>query len=144
MAASIISPCFRFRLWRILVLITRTFGLHQWRRSMALNKIMGALFFRATTMSVQGKILMLAAIMLSMPFVDWSAETRARQRDDEINKIFASLREPGTPGAAILVKKDGKIVLRRNYGLRDLRNKVPIDSKTNFRLASCTKQFTAM
>jgi CubicO group peptidase (beta-lactamase class C family) len=111
---------------------------------MPLNEIVSALFFRAMTISVRGKILMLAAVVLSLPFADWSAETKARQRDDEIDRIFASLRQPGAPGAAVLVKKDGKIVLRRNYGLRDLRNKVAIDSQTNFRLASCTKQFTAM
>src|SRR5436305_1386434 len=146
MALSIISPCFRFRLWRILVLITRTCGLHRWRRSMALNEIAGIrVLDRAMTTNVRGRVLMLAAIQLFMPFAHWSsAQTRARQRDDEINKIFASLREPGAPGAAVLVKKDGKIVLRRNFGLRDLRNKVAIDSQTNFRLASCTKQFTAM
>jgi CubicO group peptidase (beta-lactamase class C family) len=36
------------------------------------------------------------------------------------------------------------VLFERGYGVRELRNKQAIDSTTNFRLASCTKQFTAM
>lgn len=75
------------------------------------------------------------------PFPDQGATAR---RDDKIDQIFAGLREPGAPGVAILVKKDGRVILQRNYGMRDLRTQKAIDSQTNFRLASCTKQFTAM
>jgi len=48
------------------------------------------------------------------------------------------------PGFAVLVRKDGQTVFERGYGLRDLRTKAKIDARTNFRLASFTKQFTAM
>lgn len=48
-----------------------------------------------------------------------------------------------TPGFAMLVKKDGKIVFENGYGARDLRTKTKIDAQTDFRLASFTKQFTA-
>ena len=44
----------------------------------------------------------------------------------------------------MLVEKDGKIVFEKGYGVRDLRTKTGIDAQTNFRLASFTKQFTAM
>jgi len=49
-----------------------------------------------------------------------------------------------TPGAAVMVIQDGKIVFERGYGVTDLRSKSRIDEQTNFRLASLTKQFTAM
>ena len=49
-----------------------------------------------------------------------------------------------SPGFAVLVKKDGKIAFANAYGVRDLRGKIKIDAQTDFRLASFTKQFTAM
>lgn len=47
------------------------------------------------------------------------------------------------PGAAMLVRKHGRTVYAVNLGRRDLRTKAPLDARTNFRLASVTKQFTA-
>src|SRR5256885_11332099 len=45
---------------------------------------------------------------------------------------------------AALVRKNSRTVFERAYGVRDLRSKAKIDAHTNFRLASFTKQFTAM
>ena len=45
---------------------------------------------------------------------------------------------------AVLVRKNGRALFEKGYGVRDLRTKVKIDERTNFRLASFTKQFTAM
>ena len=50
----------------------------------------------------------------------------------------------GEPGLAALVRQDGKTVFARGYGVRDLRSRARIDPATTFRLASVTKQFTAM
>ncbi len=44
----------------------------------------------------------------------------------------------------MLVRQNGRTLLKRAYGSRDLRSMAPIDAHTNFRLASCTKQFTAL
>ena len=44
----------------------------------------------------------------------------------------------------MLVIKDGQKVFERGYGVTDLHAKHAIDAQTNFRLASLTKQFTAM
>lgn len=43
-----------------------------------------------------------------------------------------------------MVRKDGHTVFEKGYGLRDLRSHAKIDGVTDFRLASVTKQFTAM
>lgn len=48
------------------------------------------------------------------------------------------------PGASLIVIKDGKIMLKKAYGLADLEEKAPVESRSAFRLASVTKQFTAM
>ena len=51
---------------------------------------------------------------------------------------------PNSPGLAVLVVKDGRKLFERGYGLRDLHTATKIDPRTNFRLASCSKQFTAI
>ncbi|MDB6058065.1 MAG: Penicillin-binding protein 4 [Verrucomicrobiales bacterium] len=48
------------------------------------------------------------------------------------------------PGASVMVIHDGKPVFAKAYGMADVDNKVPCTTNTNFRLASVTKQFTAM
>jgi CubicO group peptidase (beta-lactamase class C family) len=62
----------------------------------------------------------------------------------QVDSIFARLAGGKSPGVAVLVRKDGKTILQRGYGVRDLRTFAPIDARTGFRLASFTKQFTAM
>jgi len=62
----------------------------------------------------------------------------------QIDAIFSGLKSTNAPGAAVLVVRDGKPMFQRGYGVTDLRTKRPIDEHTNFRLASFTKQFTAM
>lgn len=62
----------------------------------------------------------------------------------QIDSIFSSLKSDSTPGAAVVVIRDGKPVFRGGYGVTDLRTMHRIDTQTNFRLASFTKQFTAM
>jgi CubicO group peptidase (beta-lactamase class C family) len=48
------------------------------------------------------------------------------------------------PGSAILVRRNGRTISQEFHGVRDLRTRAPIDAVTDFRLASFTKQFTAM
>jgi len=62
---------------------------------------------------------------------------------DGVDSIFAPLTDGRSPGLAVLMLKHGQVLFERGYGVRDLRTLSPIDEKTNFRLASVTKQFTA-
>lgn len=62
----------------------------------------------------------------------------------QIDSVFAPLVDAKSPGVAVLVRKDGRTLFERGYGVRDLRSLGPIDAQTDFRLASFTKQFTAM
>ena len=61
-----------------------------------------------------------------------------------VDSIFAGLADGQSPGVAVLVRKDDRTIVERGYGVRDLRTRAPIDARTDFRLASFTKQFTAM
>jgi len=65
-------------------------------------------------------------------------------RADRINSVFSSLVDGNSPGMAVLVSNHGRTLFERGYGVRDLRTLAKIDAQTDFRLASCTKQFTAM
>jgi CubicO group peptidase (beta-lactamase class C family) len=66
------------------------------------------------------------------------------RRKPQIEAFLAPLTQADAPGLAVLVKQNGKIVLEKGYGVRELQNRAANDSETNFRLASFTKQFTAM
>jgi CubicO group peptidase (beta-lactamase class C family) len=61
-----------------------------------------------------------------------------------IDALFLEATSPDDPGCAVLVKRGGEIVLEKGYGVRELRTHAKNDPGTNFRLASFTKQFTAM
>jgi CubicO group peptidase (beta-lactamase class C family) len=67
-------------------------------------------------------------------------------QSEKIDNIFAAagLAAGNIPGAAVLVTNNGGVLFQRGYGVADLHSLRRIDARTNFRLASCTKQFTAM
>jgi len=67
------------------------------------------------------------------------------QTDEKIvDVLFRDFDRQEAPGAAAIVIKDGKALFAKGYGLADLERKIPCTTNTNFRLASVTKQFTAM
>src|ERR1700722_10703338 len=61
-----------------------------------------------------------------------------------IDALFTPLIDGESPGAAVLVRKNGHTFFERGYGVTNLNTPKHIDARTNFRLASFTKQFTAM
>src|SRR5262245_20167168 len=63
---------------------------------------------------------------------------------DKVDRLFAPWSKGDSPGAAVIVVKDGQILLKKGYGLANLENKKPIEPDTAFLLGSITKQFTAM
>lgn len=62
---------------------------------------------------------------------------------DAIDTLFADYDKPNSPGASISIIKDREVVLSKSYGLADVEHHVPAAARTNYRLASVTKQFTA-
>ena len=63
--------------------------------------------------------------------------------ESAVDSVLAPYAAPGAPGASVLVVRDGDVVLAKAYGLSDLEARVPATPRTNYRLASLTKQFTA-
>jgi CubicO group peptidase (beta-lactamase class C family) len=62
----------------------------------------------------------------------------------EVDALFAPWAGTATPGAGVLVIQDGRVLLKRGYGLADLESGSPIEPNTAFLLGSVSKQFTAM
>lgn len=58
--------------------------------------------------------------------------------------LLARLGSPREPGAGVIVLRNGRIVYLGARGVADMQGMRPIDGRTAFRLASVTKQFTAM
>ena len=56
--------------------------------------------------------------------------------------ITKALREYEVPGAAIAVVQNGKAVLVKGYGVRDVNKQGAVDENTIFQLASVTKTLT--
>jgi CubicO group peptidase (beta-lactamase class C family) len=79
------------------------------------------------------------------PLVDlFNPDTPQSEAIDDV-LTRAGLKTGDVPGAAVLVATNNNgILFQRGYGVTDLGSLHKIDSATNFRLASCTKQFTAM
>lgn len=65
-------------------------------------------------------------------------------RVDSVDKLFAELNNTESPGIAILVVRDGEVLLRRCYGKANLEHKAPITAETVFDIASVSKQFLGM
>ncbi|PYV60159.1 MAG: hypothetical protein DMG98_03305, partial [Acidobacteria bacterium] len=72
-----------------------------------------------------------------------AANSMQSEKIDAIVKA-AGVRSGNMPGAAILVLKGDQVLFEHGYGVADLHSLHKIDEHTNFRLASVTKQFTAM
>ena len=65
-------------------------------------------------------------------------------RLSDIDALFAEYTGPAVPGASVVVIHDDRVVLRRAYGMADLERHVAATPQTDYRLASVSKQFTAM
>ena len=59
--------------------------------------------------------------------------------DTVFNKVFKGK----SPGASVLVSRNGKIIYSKGFGYADIGNRVPFTVETKSRIGSITKQFTA-
>ncbi|MBD2754836.1 serine hydrolase domain-containing protein [Spirosoma validum] len=84
---------------------------------------------------------MLKFLMAGLLFLSTSAVAQLAERLDSLMQVTTSSNQPG---AALLVIAGNKRVYQKGYGLANVETKVPITPETNFRMASVSKQFTAM
>src|SRR5690349_17905095 len=72
----------------------------------------------------------------------------AASRDEKsaaaaVDEVFADLTTPGSPGCALAVYRDAKIIYAKGYGLANIEEDVPITPQSVFDIGSTSKQFTA-
>src|SRR5262245_32866180 len=90
----------------------------------------------------------LTALLTFTLFSISSAQTPAANAQSDINlrvdQLFGRFDRPDSPGCAIGVIKDGKLIYKRGYGMANLEHDIPISPTTVFNVASASQQFTAM
>lgn len=59
------------------------------------------------------------------------------------NYIQQGIKDWSVPGLAIAIVKDGKVVVMKGFGVKDIATKEPVDENTLFMIASNSKLFTA-
>ena len=62
----------------------------------------------------------------------------------EIDALVQENYQNGVYDGAVLVARDGQVILSQGYGFADREKKIPNTPQTKFQIASITKQFTAM
>jgi N-acyl-D-amino-acid deacylase len=70
--------------------------------------------------------------------------SRSLNATEQVAALFVDYSVGDSPGAAVVVIEDGEILFEGGFGLADLETQTPITPQSAFRLASVSKQFTAM
>ncbi len=94
-------------------------------------------------------------ILLLLFFIIISCKSEPRKQENDTSKALVQLEQSidslytseigeNEPGAAVLIAYDGEMIVGKGYGLRDVETKTPITPSTNMRMASVSKQFTAL
>ena len=61
-----------------------------------------------------------------------------------IDRYLTARTEMGQWSGAILVEKDGRVLLRKGYGFADVEHRIPYAAETRHEVASISKMFTAL
>src|SRR5258708_7649998 len=72
-----------------------------------------------------------------------AGNTAEEKKTVAADEIFVDLTKEGSPGCALGVYRDGKMVYSKGYGLANLEQNVPITPQSVFDIGSTSKQFTA-
>lgn len=62
----------------------------------------------------------------------------------KVDELFFAMNNGTSPGASVVVIKDGRIIYENGYGTADLESGAKISPSTVFHVGSLSKQFTAM
>jgi CubicO group peptidase (beta-lactamase class C family) len=98
--------------------------------------------------ALSGGQMRLSLILFAMAFsslaIRLNAQAPVSPMEKAADAVFSAVTQEHAPGLAVVVRKNGHTLFEKGYGVRDLRAGAKIGPQTNFRLASFTKQFTAM
>jgi CubicO group peptidase (beta-lactamase class C family) len=80
-------------------------------------------------------------VILSMSSPSFALEVSVKNELD--NELASRVKEFAIPALALAVVASGKLVYAEGFGFQDEENKIPVTNKTQFRIASISKLFTA-
>ncbi|HEY0098042.1 MAG TPA: serine hydrolase [Pyrinomonadaceae bacterium] len=82
---------------------------------------------------------LLLCVIWASCFVACPAQDVGAQVDEYLKSAITRSRFSG----AILIAREGRIIVRAGYGMANVEHDVPVTPETKFRIGSLTKQFTA-
>ncbi|MGQ8364064.1 serine hydrolase domain-containing protein [Glaciecola sp. 1036] len=77
-------------------------------------------------------------------FVFLVPQVHAQSLSTDIDNIFSAIDPNNSPGCSVGLIEDGRFIHKKGYGLANLELNVPLDGKQVHRMASVSKQFTAL
>lgn len=84
----------------------------------------------------------LTAVLLTVSSLSLAQQSPLNLLEAEIDKIAQANISDDGPGCTFGVIRDKKFLIQKSYGLANIEHKVPLSSKSVFRMASVSKQFT--
>ncbi len=87
----------------------------------------------------------LSYILIFFPlFLFSQTDTPSFIKDSLDVYVLRALKDWRIPGCAVGIVKNGKIILAKGYGIRDIESKLPVDEHSSFMIASNTKEVTGI
>src|SRR5262245_40406839 len=86
------------------------------------------------------RLVFLTTLLLAAPLV---AQTQSDPAPARVDSIFSRVNRSDGPGCALGVYRAGTIIYENGYGLASIEHDIRISPKTDFYIASTSKQFTA-
>src|SRR5438445_12350747 len=86
---------------------------------------------------------LLAIVVVFSGGVTAAGNTADEKKALAVDEIFVDLTKAGSPGCALGVYHEGKMVYSKGYGLANLEENVPVTPQSVFDIGSTSKQFTA-
>jgi CubicO group peptidase (beta-lactamase class C family) len=97
-----------------------------------------------TETSLMAAALLTTSLLVGCAGATSSTRTPSGADARDVDALFTAYDGPERPGASVVVIHEGRVVLDRAYGRAELEARTPATQNTHYRLASLTKQFTAM
>ncbi len=86
----------------------------------------------------------IALFCFALFFQTANAQVLQAKNQTKIDSLLETIYTDSLPGISLAVIQGGNVVFEGNYGVRNITTKEKITAKTNFNIASLTKQFTAV